>query len=112
MTINELRQLALHAVKGTAPAEFTVENVNDAFVDGLKEFVKHNGKMRLLCGTELNSEDEYAILNASEIANELSDNFLQELEFISDDVQMNRIKLLAWIQLNIPKFHRLEQTNL
>lgn len=65
--------------------------------DGLKEFVKHNGKMRLLCGTELNSEDEYAILNASEIAKELSDNFLQELEFISDDIQMNRIKLLAWM---------------
>ena len=65
--------------------------------DGLKEFVKHNGKMRLLCGTELNFEDEYAILNASEIAKELSDNFLQELEVISDDVQMNRIKLLAWM---------------
>ena len=38
MTINELRELALHAVKGTAPAEFTVDNVNDAFADGLKEF--------------------------------------------------------------------------
>lgn len=38
MTINELRELALHAVKGTAPAEFTVENVNAAFADGLKEF--------------------------------------------------------------------------
>ena len=38
MTINELRELALHAVKGTAPANFTVENVNDAFADGLKEF--------------------------------------------------------------------------
>ena len=38
MTINELRELALHAVKGTAPAEFTVENVNEAFADGLKEF--------------------------------------------------------------------------
>ena len=38
MTINELRQLALHAVKGTAPAEFTVDNVNAAFADGLKEF--------------------------------------------------------------------------
>lgn len=38
MTINELRELALHAVKGTAPAEFTVENVNAAFLDGLKEF--------------------------------------------------------------------------
>ena len=38
MTINELRELALHAVKGTAPANYSVENVNDAFADGLKEF--------------------------------------------------------------------------
>lgn len=38
MTLNELRELALHAVKGTAPETFSVENVNDAFVDGLKEF--------------------------------------------------------------------------
>lgn len=38
MTLNELRELALHAVKGTAPDTFTVENVNDAFADGLKEF--------------------------------------------------------------------------
>ena len=38
MTINELRELALHAVKGTAPDTFSVENVNDAFADGLKEF--------------------------------------------------------------------------
>ena len=38
MTINELRELALHAVKGTAPAEFTIDNVNAAFADGLKEF--------------------------------------------------------------------------
>ena len=38
MTLNELRELALHAVKGTAPDTFTVENVNEAFADGLKEF--------------------------------------------------------------------------
>lgn len=37
MTLNEFRDIALHAAKGTAPAEFTVENINDAFVDGLKE---------------------------------------------------------------------------
>ena len=37
MTLNEFKDIALHAAKGTAPAEFTVENVNDAFVDGLKE---------------------------------------------------------------------------
>ena len=38
MTLNELRELALHAVKGTAPDTFTVDNVNEAFADGLKEF--------------------------------------------------------------------------
>ena len=37
MTLKEFRDIALHAAKGTAPAEFTVENVNEAFVDGLKE---------------------------------------------------------------------------
>ena len=38
MTLQELRDIALHAAKGTAPANFTVDNVNEAFVDGLKEF--------------------------------------------------------------------------
>ncbi|MBR4155401.1 MAG: hypothetical protein IKU01_01680 [Bacteroidales bacterium] len=37
MTIEQLKELALHAAKGTAPATFSVENVNDAFIDGLKE---------------------------------------------------------------------------
>lgn len=37
MTINELRELALHSVRRTAPSEFTVENVDAAFADGLKE---------------------------------------------------------------------------
>ena len=37
MTLNEFKDIALHAAKGTAPANFTVENVNDAFIDGLKE---------------------------------------------------------------------------
>lgn len=37
MTINELKDIALHAAKGTAPTNFTIENVNEAFVDGLRE---------------------------------------------------------------------------
>lgn len=37
MTIKELKEIALHAAKGTAPATFTVEQVNPAFADGLKE---------------------------------------------------------------------------
>lgn len=38
MTLKEFRDIALHAAKGTAPETFSVENVNEAFVDGLKEF--------------------------------------------------------------------------
>ena len=37
MTLKEFRDIALQAAKGTAPANFTVENVNEAFIDGLKE---------------------------------------------------------------------------
>lgn len=37
MTIKEFREIALHAAKGTAPANFTVGSVNEAFVEGLKE---------------------------------------------------------------------------
>ena len=65
--------------------------------DGLKDFILNDGRMRLLCGAELSFEDEDAILNASEIANKLSDNFLHELDLISDDIQINRLKLLAWM---------------
>ena len=38
MTLKEFRDIALHAAKGTAPETFSVENVNEAFVDGLKEY--------------------------------------------------------------------------
>ena len=37
MTFEQFREIALHAAKGTAPANFTAENVNDAFIDGLRE---------------------------------------------------------------------------
>lgn len=37
MTLEELRQIALHAAKGTAPANFTTNQVEAAFADGLRE---------------------------------------------------------------------------
>ena len=37
MTIQEFREIALHAVKGTAPANYTTDSVNQAFVAGLSE---------------------------------------------------------------------------
>lgn len=36
-TINEMKELAIHAVKGTAPANFTVGNVDAALADGFKD---------------------------------------------------------------------------
>lgn len=36
-TIKEIKELALHAARGTAPATFTVENVNEALVDELNQ---------------------------------------------------------------------------
>ena len=37
MTIKELKELAVYAAKGQAPTNFSVENVDDALRDGLKE---------------------------------------------------------------------------
>ena len=37
MTINELKQLARYAAAGKAPETFSVENVDEALVDGLRE---------------------------------------------------------------------------
>lgn len=37
MTINEFKDIALHAARGTAPETFSINDVNAAFVDGLRE---------------------------------------------------------------------------
>ena len=39
MTIKELKELAVYAAKGQAPTNFSVENVDDALRDGLRELV-------------------------------------------------------------------------
>ena len=37
MTLEQFREIALHAAKGTAPANYTTDSVEKAFVDGLNE---------------------------------------------------------------------------
>ena len=37
MTIKEMKELALHAAKNSAPANYTTENVNDALAEGLRD---------------------------------------------------------------------------
>lgn len=63
MTLKELKEIASHAARGTAPTNFTTNQVNEAFVEGLKE----------LAGTyndfQRNKYDIYDIIieNADEI---------------------------------------------
>ena len=41
MTIAELKELALHSARGTAPATDSAEDVNAAFTDGLTELASN-----------------------------------------------------------------------
>ena len=64
---------------------------------GLKNFIHNNGKMRLLCGTQLSEDDLNTIVNASDIAEMITDDFLNDIDSIYDDIELNHIKLLAWM---------------
>lgn len=67
---------------------------------GLKKFIGNGGKMRLLCGAQLSFKDLDAIVNPSEILEEISNNFLDDLNSIFDEFQLNHIKILAWMVEN------------
>lgn len=67
---------------------------------GMKNFISNGGKMRLLCGAELSSDDLNAILNPSDIIDELTNNFLDDLDAVFDEIQLNHIKILAWMVKN------------
>lgn len=67
---------------------------------GLKNFIKNNGKMKLLCGSQLSKDDIDTVVNAKEIADKLSDNFLEEMSNIQDEIEINHLKLLAWLISN------------
>lgn len=64
---------------------------------GLKNFIHNDGKMRLLCGTQLSEDDLNTIVNASDIAEMISDDFLEDIDSIYDEIEINHIKLLAWM---------------
>ena len=52
MTIKEMKELALCAAKNEAPANYSMENVNDALVEGLREMAvwEPNLKNRSIVG--------------------------------------------------------------
>ena len=67
---------------------------------GLKEFIINGGKMRLLCGVQLSEDDLHTIIHSSEIVENITEDFLKDLNSIYDEIQLNHLKLLAWMLEN------------
>lgn len=68
---------------------------------GLKDFILHNGKMKLVCSYDLDEADIKAIYDASySLKDVISKNFIKELEKLSknkDSVYFNNIQILGWM---------------
>lgn len=79
-TLSEIKELALHAARGTAPATFSSENVNDALSDALKDLAStYNQFMK-------NRYDIYEIF--IETADEIVPNKVIDAVGIFADVQV------------------------
>lgn len=75
---------------------------------GLKKFIQKNGKMKLVCGTDIPEEDVKAIIKGEKSKERvLSDNFIKELERL-DEIDMDEdeefdiatkrgVEILAWM---------------
>lgn len=68
---------------------------------GLKDFILNKGKMDLLCGVDLNPSDVNMVKFASEHPEEIvASNFLNELDYIEDEIVKNHVKVLGWMIAN------------
>jgi len=68
---------------------------------GLKDFIINNSKMKLLCGVELTSADLKAIMDGETNPEEfLTDNFLEDINNIEDEIRKNHVKVLGWMIAN------------
>ncbi len=67
---------------------------------GLVNFIDHQGKMRLLCGSELTEDDLNSIINAEDLKNLINKKFLSDIENIEDKIIDNHVKILGWMVAN------------
>ena len=67
---------------------------------GLKDFILHGGKMRLVCGSNLNNDDVQAIYDATySLEDAISNNFIDEIKKLSEEESpyFNNIEILGWM---------------
>lgn len=68
---------------------------------GLKDFIINKSKMKLLCGVELTSADLKSIMDGETNPEEfLTDNFLNDIDTIEDEIRKNHVKVLGWMIAN------------
>lgn len=67
---------------------------------GIANFIRNEGHMRLLCGAILTQADQESIVNANDLKDYISENFIDEYENLEEEVVKNHVKLLGWMIAN------------
>lgn len=67
---------------------------------GIDKFIKNNGHMRLLCGTQLKEEDIESIKNSDDLKDLIDKKFLKDYNSIEDELIKNHVKALGWMIAN------------
>ena len=67
---------------------------------GISNLIRNNGKMRLLCGAQLDERDLIAIENANDLKDIVNKNFLGEYENLENQFVKNHVLLLGWMIAN------------
>ena len=67
---------------------------------GIDKFIKNKGRMRLLCGTQLNEADIESIKNSEDLKDLIDEKFLKDYNSIEDELIKNHVKALGWMIAN------------
>ena len=68
--------------------------------EGIANFIKNEGHMRLLCGAELTQADQQSIENADDLKNIINRDFIEDYENLENELIKNHVKLLGWMVAN------------
>ena len=89
-----------NAVRYDRIACYFTSNSLAASAKGISKFIENNGKMRLICGYQLNEDDIDAMENAEKLKNLVDENFLKEYKSLEEGFKKDYIRLLGWMIAN------------
>lgn len=67
---------------------------------GISKFIENNGKMRLICGWQLDPLDVDSMEKADELKDLVDENFLNEYKTLEEGFRKDNIRLLGWMIAN------------